>query len=618
MSNVSMWPAEWDRPFAIGGRDVDPVARTIRHESATNTVEPRVMALLIVLARQPGEVQRREALIDAIWPNAPGGDQSLSNAMSLLRRALGNNNGGNKLIETVPKMGYRLTQAPRFATSEPLNAVEPAAPSAAGSGRVLAAAAALLLVAVMTFLAATQQTEGVDATVGPPRLAVLPVASDASLAPTAFALTGELRTMLNDVEGLRVLDPAASYRVANGEDLADVVVEATIADEAGALQARLRISERANSAPTVDRSLQPAEPGTLALREALLRAVAEDLPTVVPATAVSLDTAQARLIIAPTDNLEAYRLFSLGLHEYAYNQPDRMALGIEYMRQATQIDPSFTDAWVRLGDMYTYAGSHQGFLSPDEAHEGTRDALLRAVTLDPNHAMAQASLGDHYACVQADMALAEAAYERALAADPDLRHQGVVRYYMLTGRRDAAFVYIERLLSLYPGSVGEMAAASGHYGSFSAYERSLDLARQIVEIAPNYTHSRIVLAVQLSRLGQAEEGIARLQPLAEAPGAQPRTRLLFAMMLAREGQTDRARRILNETLAGSTRIAESHLAMTYAALGDHDEAMRWLELANEKGEFGLCYLPFEPSWDPLRDDPRFQALVAARYPRFAN
>ena len=80
MSNVSMWPAEWDRPFAIGGRDVDPVARTIRHESATNTVEPRVMALLIALAMQPGAVRRRDALIEAIWPNAPGGDQSLSNA----------------------------------------------------------------------------------------------------------------------------------------------------------------------------------------------------------------------------------------------------------------------------------------------------------------------------------------------------------------------------------------------------------------------------------------------------------------------------------------------------------------------------------------------------------
>ncbi|MEO1116304.1 MAG: winged helix-turn-helix domain-containing protein [Pseudomonadota bacterium] len=618
MSNVSMWPAEWDRPFTIGGRNVDPVARTIRHESATNTVEPRVMALLIALAMQPGAVRRRDALIDAIWPNAPGGDQSLSNAMSLLRRALGDNSGGEKLIETVPKIGYRLTQAPRFAADEPVNDSEPALPRPTGAGRLLAAASALFVVAVMMILADSRQTGGVDAAVGPPRLAVLPVASDASLAATAYALTGELRTMLTDVEGLRVLDPAASYRVANGEDLADVIVETTIADEAGALQARLRISERVGSAPAVERSLQPAEAGTLALREALLRAVAEDLPTVVPAVDLSLGTAQARLIVAPTDNLEAYRLYSLGLHEYAYNEPDRMALGLEYMRQATQIDPSFTDAWVRLGDMYTYAGSHQGFISPEEAHKGTRDALLRAVTLDPNNAMAQASLGDHYACVQADMTLAEAAFERALAADPDLRHQGVVRYYMLTGRRDAAFAYIERLLRLYPGSVREMSIASGHYSSFSAYERSLDLARQIVEIAPDYTFSKIVIAVQLSRLGQAEEGIALLQPLAEAPGARPRTRLLFAMMLAREGQTDRARAILDETLAGSTRIAESHLAMTYGALGDHDEAMRWLELANEKGEFGLCYLPFEPSWNPLRGDPRFQALVAARYPRFAN
>ncbi|MEO0615818.1 MAG: hypothetical protein AAFY69_06750, partial [Pseudomonadota bacterium] len=383
-------------------------------------------------------------------------------------------------------------------------------------------------------------------------------------------------------------------------------------------RARLRISERAQSAPAVDRSLQPSEPGTLALREALLRAVAEDLPTVVPAVDLALGTAQARLLVAPTANLEAYRLYALGLHEYTHNQPDRMALGIEYMQQATQLDPGFIDAWVRLSDMYAYGGSHMGFLSPEAAHERTRDALLRAVTLDPNHAMAQASLGDHYACVQADMTLAEAAFERALAADPDLLHHGLVRYYMLTGRREAAFAYIEYLLSLYPGSTWEMAAASGHYGGFAALERSLDLARQIVEIAPDDTRAKITVAVQLSKLGRSDEGIAMLQPLAEADDAQPRTRLLFAMMLAREGQTDRARSILNDTLTSTDRIAESHLAMTYAALGDTDEAMRWLELAHEKGEFGLCYLPFEPAWDPLRDDPRFQALIAARYPRFAN
>ncbi|MEO1595082.1 MAG: winged helix-turn-helix domain-containing protein [Pseudomonadota bacterium] len=619
MSNVSMWPAEWDRPFTIGGRDVDPVTRTIRHESETNTVEPRVMALLIALARQPGEVQRRDALIDAIWPNAPGGDQSLSNAMSLLRRALGDNNGGDRLIETVPKMGYRLTQPPRFVVTGKASAaalVEP--PRRWGSRRALAAAGALMLVAVTAFLASTRAPQTVGDADELPSLAVLPVAADAGLAPIAHALTGELRAMLGDVEGLRVLDAAASFRVANGEELADVIIEAGISEDAGALRARLKVSEHDAAAPAVDRSLTPATPGTLALREVLLRAVAEEVPRVMASAGLAADSARARLLVAPTNDLEAYRLYALGLHEYIHNVPDRMALGIEYMRQATQRDPSFVDAWVRLGDMYAYAGSHQGFLSPEEAHEGTREALLRAVTLDPNHAMAQASLGDYYACVQGDMELARAAFERALSADPGIRHHGVVRYYMLMGRRAEAFAYIEHLLSLYPGSTWEMAAASGHYGGFAAYERSLDLARQIVEIAPGYTRAKVRVAVQLSRLGQAEEGIAMLQPLAEAPDAQPRTRLLFAMMLAREDQTDRARVILKDTQSSSARIAESHLAMTYAALGDTDEAMRWLELANDKGEFGLCYLPFEPAWDPLRDDPRFQALVAARYPRFAE
>jgi serine/threonine-protein kinase len=291
-----------------------------------------------------------------------------------------------------------------------------------------------------------------------------------------------------------------------------------------------------------------------------------------------------------------------------------MAVGIGYMREATVIDPGFVDAWVRLGDMYAFAGSHLGFMPPEEANAATRDALLRAVTLDPGNAMAQASLGDHYACVQADLELAGKAFDRALAADPDIRHHGITRYLALTSGRDEAFAYIEETLAIYPDSPWEMFAASGHYSGFRASERALELSRQILEIWPDHDRARVTMASSLAKLGRVDEGLAIMQPMADDEGAPPRTRLIYAMMLARAGDLDRAREIVGAVRASSRRVAESHLAMTYGWLGDHDEAIRWLRLADEKGEFGLCYLPFEPFWDPLREDPRFAEILAARYP----
>jgi DNA-binding winged helix-turn-helix (wHTH) protein/Tfp pilus assembly protein PilF len=108
MSNVRLWRSEWDRPFVLEGRRCDPAARRIEIGDDGADVEPRVMAVLVALAQRQGETVRRQELIDAVWDGAPGADQSLNNAISLLRRALRDADGNRRLIQTVPKQGYRL------------------------------------------------------------------------------------------------------------------------------------------------------------------------------------------------------------------------------------------------------------------------------------------------------------------------------------------------------------------------------------------------------------------------------------------------------------------------------------------------------------------------------
>jgi len=51
------------------------------------------------------------------------------------------------------------------------------------------------------------------------------------------------------------------------------------------------------------------------------------------------------------------------------------------------------------------------------------------------------------------------------------------------------------------------------------------------------------------------------------------------------------------------------VAMVYAGLGDKDNAFRWLNKAYDEHAFKMAWLKVEPQWDPLRSDPRFQALV---------
>lgn len=91
-------------PFLVGGVRVEPSLNRLHAGSGAVHVEPRVMQLLVRLARTPGEVVVREALIEAVWGGAFASDEGLTQAVSRLRRALGD----GRMVETVPKVGYRL------------------------------------------------------------------------------------------------------------------------------------------------------------------------------------------------------------------------------------------------------------------------------------------------------------------------------------------------------------------------------------------------------------------------------------------------------------------------------------------------------------------------------
>lgn len=94
--------------WQIGHCRVDVDGLQISGPAGETLVEPKVMAVLAVLVAHRGEVVPRQALIDAVWQTEFGGDESLTRAISLLRKALGDHHGTRMAIETVPRRGYRL------------------------------------------------------------------------------------------------------------------------------------------------------------------------------------------------------------------------------------------------------------------------------------------------------------------------------------------------------------------------------------------------------------------------------------------------------------------------------------------------------------------------------
>ena len=125
--------------FRVGGWVVHPTINALERDDETIHLEPKVMQVLLTLAKEPGEVVTRERVRNAVWPDVFVGEDVLVRAISELRRAFTDDPRSPHTIQTVPKVGYRLiapvTSQKREATLSAIEPVEipPVAPSVSES-----------------------------------------------------------------------------------------------------------------------------------------------------------------------------------------------------------------------------------------------------------------------------------------------------------------------------------------------------------------------------------------------------------------------------------------------------------------------------------------------------
>lgn len=203
--------------FQVGPYRVEPEALTVTGPSGTVTLEPKVMDVLLVLAARRGEVVLRSQLIEAVWAVEHGGDESLTRAISILRKVLGDVHGQRALIETVPRRGYRLTAEAVAASQSVAAPADPVTPPKAANrrGAVSFAAAAALGAAILLGGAALWLPRG--KAVPAPQPGVVSVGpftiagNDTSLRDIADALPATVSTGLSR-NGLRPLAAGEAAR----------------------------------------------------------------------------------------------------------------------------------------------------------------------------------------------------------------------------------------------------------------------------------------------------------------------------------------------------------------------------------------------------------------------
>src|SRR5271166_5878358 len=109
-----------DGQIQVGPWLVEPRLNIVSRNGTAVRVEPKMMEVLVCLAAHPGEVLSKEELLKAVWPNTFVTDDALTHCISDLRRVLEDDAREPRVIQTIPKRGYRLV-----ASVVPTNGTQP-------------------------------------------------------------------------------------------------------------------------------------------------------------------------------------------------------------------------------------------------------------------------------------------------------------------------------------------------------------------------------------------------------------------------------------------------------------------------------------------------------------
>ncbi len=239
-------------------------------------------------------------------------------------------------------------------------------------------------------------------------------------------------------------------------------------------------------------------------------------------------------------------------------------------------------------------------------------AARRSLALDPDLAEAHAALALVFGTYVWDWAEAEREFQRALALDPTAADTRIAYAAYLSHMRrfDHAIREARRALALDPVSLAGRTQLSVILYRARRYDEALAELHATEELDPfypvTYLNRGLVYAAQ-GRLGEAtaafEAGL-RLDPASEDLSA------LLAYARARAGEPESAKAILRHVEAGpaGTFLQPPTVGLVHLALGNRDAALDWLERGYAERSWQTALINVNPEFDPLRGDPRFEAL----------
>ncbi len=455
-------------------------------------------------------------------------------------------------------------------------------------------------------------------------IAVLPFANRSASADDEYfcdGLADELLGVLSKIKGLRVTARTSSFQFKGAKDDVSTIgrklevatlLEGSVRTAGNRIRVSVQLVNVADSShlwsETYDRTLDDI----FSVQDDIAHAVVKELRVLLLGHGADSETsgeARAEVRAAAVGrgrNPEAHLLFLQGRYLYSRIANADLVAGLEMLRRAVTLEPDHALAWATLGQAYPWAAG-TGLMPPEEGMERGREAAQRALAIAPDLAEGHTALGRVQHWYDLDWAGAEASFARALELAPGSADalQGAGMLAFCLGRHDRALDLLRRsidadpLSMIGPSYVVRILHSSGRLAEAEAGLRAL-LAR-----STSATRERAVLAAVLLEQGRPEEALAEARAEASDWARQWSLAMVY-WSLGRRAESDEALALLERDHADDSGF---QIAQVRAARGEFDAAFEWLERARASRDAGIALSRVSPQLAPLHADPRWPAFL---------
>jgi DNA-binding winged helix-turn-helix (wHTH) protein/tetratricopeptide (TPR) repeat protein len=648
VSESQMANGELRHTYRFKAFRLDTAERQLTHDGAPVPLTPKAFDVLVTLVERNGHLVGKDELMRTVWADSIVEEANIARIVHTLRRVLGEDENGNKYIETVARKGYRfvakvdeadeqaaqksitpevqsstaaeIINQPEFETAPSSTHVTTLPPviERTHRNRMFLFTAGFLIAVFLIFLLSFPDGSAPSARPnGVISIAILPfkpLASENRDSLFELGIADSLILKLSTAKGLFVRPMSAIRRYAEVEqDAVDAgreqkvgyVVASNYQIDKGKIRVTSQLFNVSNS--VVEQVFKDVQESSNSFE--VQDKVAESIGSAI----LKHLNLESNSIAAKrgTTNDQAYRLYSRGSFLADKRSPKDAPKAVEDLEQAVKLDPNYARAYSGLANAYMAVGLLGGDLHLQ--YPKAKAAIETALAIDDNLAEAHSYSGEIKAVYEHDYAGAEAQHKRALQLDANssAAHRMYALLLVPLGRFDEAIDHLKKAIDLEPALGLNHRALGQTFFVARRYPDAIATLKDTIVRGVNVGQAYSLLVHTYRQKGDNAEAFETFVQWQIQRKEKPEDIEVWKTIYAKSGWRGIIERQLEKVKEDERNGNPRNLTTAdyLIDLGRHDEAFAYLEKAYLERGYFITTLKVNPQYDPLRSHPRFEALL---------